>query len=444
MKEVLELIEAKKLIKKGDKIGVAVSGGADSMALLHLLNSIKDELGFSLMAITVNHKLRAEAQDDVDLVQKFCDENNIKLSDFEIDVKLVAEENKQSIETAAREVRYGVFNSLLAKKIVSKIALAHHKDDQAETVLMNLFRGAGANGIKGMESCRNGVYIRPMLAVTKKQIYDYIKEFTIPFTVDQTNLSSDYTRNYVRNVIMPLVQKQWPNAVSAITNFSEDCARDNEFILSQINLENVLFLDKMAKVPQGYFEVSSALVSRTVFGVLKNIGVMKDIERKHVKMITDFALNGETGKKLHLPNKLVVIKEYDFIVFQNKAEKQLVLDLPFKVGKFVLPDESVLHIKRVQLTAPYEKDGLYVDADKVKTAHWRYAGQGDVFEKFGGGTKSLKKFLVDKKVASRERKTLPLLVIENEVLVIAGVEISDKVKITDKTKSIYKITLTKK
>ena len=196
MEHVLENIKNFNLIKKGDTIGVAVSGGKDSMALLHFLSALQLDLDFEVVAIHIDHSLRPSSAQDAFFVMNYCKKNHIRAYKFKVDVKALAEKSGNSIETEAREARYGVFESLIKKGIVDKIALAHHAEDQAETILLHLFRGSGLSGARGMDIKKKDIYIRPMLQTRKSDIVRYIDDYEIPFVEDETNSEDVYQRNF--------------------------------------------------------------------------------------------------------------------------------------------------------------------------------------------------------------------------------------------------------
>lgn len=441
MKRVLDYIKEHNLIKEGQRIGVAVSGGVDSMALLHFLNNLSKEGDFTVFAITINHKIRQDSQKDNQLVIDYCKANQIKVNCFEVDALKYAKEKKVSVETAAREVRFAVLNSLLHRKVANQIALAHHQDDQAETVLMNLFRGAGVRGVGGMKPVRDG-FIRPFLSTSKSQIEKYAKAHDLPIAQDETNFEDDYSRNYLRNQIMPLIESRWSGAAKNIASFAEISRQDSGYFEENINTHGVICIDGVAKVPTSYFLNHPAIYVRQLFAVLEKIGVKADVSRKHVEIIKDFALTSQSGKKINLPNKISVSKEYDFIVLSNNSKKESNLNAPFKLGKVKVEGFGEIKIKKVKSLSNRSAGELYLDADKVpKQAMWRFAKPKDKFTKFGGGTKSLKAFLVDKKVPARIRKTLPVLAHESTIYAVVGVEVSDVVKVDEGTKRIYKVSM---
>lgn len=443
MEKILDFIKQNNLIKPGEVVGVGVSGGIDSMCLLHFLNANKQLLDIDVVAIHINHGIREESDDEARFVVQKCREMGVRVYKFSIDAPKIAKDKRISVETAAREGRYGVFDALVKKDIIDKVALAHHQSDQAETILMHIFRGCGANGAKGMEPIRDGIYIRPMLKVSKEEISLYASKNNIEFVEDSSNSDNSYTRNFVRNVLMKDILKKWPNAVEAINNFAEAVSDDDDYIQSIIDTNALLVDEKIVQMPCSYFSGSSAIYSRIVFKALALIGVTKDIERKHIEMIKDLATSMENGKKIRLPYDIVVSKEYDYLTFENNYVEKPQLSKTLKCEEFEAPNYGNIVIKRVKTDKMNEAGALYFDYRKVpKTARWRYREDGDVFEKFGGGTKKLKSFLIDKKIPVRLRDYIPVLADENEVYVIAGVEVSEKVRVED-VPTCYKVTVEK-
>ncbi len=429
MNTVTEFIEKTNMLKSGEVIGVGVSGGSDSMALLHFLAENQQKFDVEVVAIHVDHGIRENSYMDADFVKEKAKEFGVRFYKFRIDAPKLAKDRGISLETAAREGRYGVFNALIKKGVIDKVALAHHTLDQAETILMHIFRGSGTAGAKGMEPIRDNVYIRPMLTTSKEDILDYLAKNQVDYVDDYTNSDNTYNRNFVRNVLMKEIVKRYPNAISAISNFGQSVAEDDEYINSHIYADAMLFEDKLVRIPNSYFLYPNAIVSRVIFKAVKRIGITHDIERKHIEAIKNLALTGENGSRIYLPYDAIVFKEYDYITISNRKKEEVVLNEPLKCGEFNVPNFGSVVVKRVKDFTPSE-GRLYIDYRKVpKTATWRFRKEGDMFTKFGGGTKKLKSYLIDKKIPLRQRNFIPVLADENEVYVIAGVEISDKVKV---------------
>lgn len=440
MKSALKTIEKQNLIQEGDKIGVAVSGGRDSMALLTFLNELSKERGFECIAITVDHGLRETSANDVKFVSNYCLKNDIKVYTYKVDAKKLSAEKGLSIEAAARECRYRIFKALINKKVVNKIALGHHLQDQAETILLNILRGSGIAGASGMDYVRDEVYIRPLLRTDRSEIMAYINSNDIPYVDDETNSDSDYNRNYLRNMIMPLLRNRWSNVYQSICNFGELCKIDDDYINSTINDDSIIYeSDGVVKIPVNYFSYPVSVVNRILKKAFKGIRIVTDIERKHLKIINQLAIEAENGAKITLPNHVSVIKEYNYITITNRNFKPEPKTWEMQRGKIDIPNFGVLDCQITRKLELGEYSHL-VDYNKIpKNAVWRYRKDGDVFTKFGGGTKSLSDFLIDEKIPQRLRTFIPVLAVGNEILVVAGVEISDKVKITNQTKTAWGI-----
>lgn len=442
MENILKVIKENNLISPHMTIGVACSGGSDSMALLHKLWVLRNELQIDVVAITIDHSIRENSASDVEFVDDFCSQNNIRCYKFKVDVPHLAKQKAISLESAGREARYGIFDALIAKGVVDKIALAHHLQDQAETLLMHLFRGAGLSGLKGMEYENNSKYIRPLLNTSKQSVLDYIKQNSIPYVTDETNLENTYARNYLRNEIMPLIIKKWPNAVTALNNFSKLASEDDEYIYNHLNDDALIIDDKIAQIPLTYFNYEKAVIVRIIFKALHGIGINIDIERKHIDAIIELS-KGENGKRINLPFGVTAHKEYEYITLVCKKVQKANFFAELKCGEVDVPNYGKIIVKRVK-DFDYKPNVIYIDLKKVpKGAMWRYRKDGDIIEKFGGGTKKLKSFLIDKKVPSRERDFIPVLAYGNEVFAVAGLEISDKVKLDENVKSALKVEVIK-
>ena len=441
MDKILNDITKYGIINKGDRIAVACSGGKDSMALLQYLSTKKDEIGFELSSVIVDHCIRDVSAEDSKFVAGYCQKNNIKLYSFKVDAKAFSQDKKLTLEQGARECRYRVFKSLVTKGIVDKIALAHHMQDQAETILLNIFRGTGIAGASGMDFKRDDIYIRPMLNVSKNEIVAYIESNEIPYVEDETNQDNEYNRNYIRNQLMPLIRNRWPNADSLITSFGQNCKQDEEYIQSNIAKEAIINEDGLARVYASYFVYHDSYVFRLILRAIKSIGISQNIERKHLKLIKAMAIESDNGTKISLPNGLTVIKEYNYITFTNRSVKISSKSYPFAKGKIDVTNFGLIDTIVTKKLNVSEFTHL-VDVTKIpKDAVWRFRKEGDVFEKFGGGKKSLSDYLIDKKVPIRLRNLTPVLAKDNEVYIIAGVEISDKVKVDDNTKLAYGINV---
>lgn len=439
MQSVLNTIKKFKLFKSGEVIGVACSGGIDSMSLLHYLNSMKEEFDIEIVAINVDHSIRENSAKDSLFVESYCKENHIRFYKFKIDSMKIASENKICLEEAARKGRYGVFDSLLSRGIVDKICLGHHLQDQAETILLNIFRGCGLNGAKGMDVVRDN-YIRPMLNTSKLEITQYAGENDIPFVEDDSNYDETYTRNYLRQNIMPKLRMKWKNLDKNLVDFGKICYKDDEFIKSQMSFDGIIEEENLVRIPLSYFLYNECLVVRMIQKEFEYLKVSKDMEKKHFAILMDMAKEAQNGVKINLPNNITVHKEYDFITISVKLPKPKLEPTKFRLGTYNLINFGNLTVRKTNKIdlANLPEDSLMIDADKLPSGtEIRTRKDGDKFTQINGGTKKLKDYFIDKKIPQRLRADIPLLCKDNEVFAILGYTVSENVKVDENTKSAY-------
>lgn len=416
-------------VNYGDKLIVALSGGKDSMCLIHCLTSVKNTLNLSIAAVNVDHNIRGEeSRSDSSFVKNYCEKQGIPLYFKSVDAVKYSKENGMSLENAARVLRYKVFDEALLKYKGYKIATAHHKNDQFESVLFNIFRGTGIKGLKGIEDV-NTKLVRPLLNCSRKDIDEYASENNIPYVVDSTNFDTDYSRNYIRNEIIPIILNKFPFAIDNVYNLSKTVKEDDDFI--ENSAEKLVFLyNGNYAIP---LNEHPALLKRAIIIALKKSGLTKDYEKSHVDGVYSL-LNLENGSEITLPKNITAIKSYDKIVFYKNLPLKKDVAYPFSVSKFKFNNVTAI-IKPSDFNIG--NGNIIFDADKIpKTSQVRLRKNGDVFTKFGGGTKKLKDYFIDKKIPVKERDFIPVIANGNEILVIFGVEISDKVKITPQTKNI--------
>ena len=444
MEQVLDYIKKHNLIKSGEIIGVACSGGRDSICLLHFLNSIKHDLDCEVVAVNVDHGIRAHSALDTEFVMQFCKDHKIRAYKFKGEALRVAKEEKLTVEQAARKVRYGVFDTVIKKGLVDKIALAHHMQDQAETVLLNIIRGAGLTGARGMEPVRDGVFIRPLLATPREEIMAYLDMNGLEYVEDETNADNTYSRNYIRNIVLPALRKHFRGVDKNIVNFSAICAKDDSYINKQVNLSTMVESKDMVKVPLSYFYQDEAIVNRILKQVFAKFA-SQDIESKHIKMVREFALEADNGSVISLPMKIKVMKEYDYVVVGYLKKKETIGEYPFRSGKLKVDGYGIIRSTSSKVLTEPKAHQHIIDADKLPAnAIWRFRRESDVFSPLGlGGTKKLKDYYIDKKIPQRMRNEIPVLAVGNKILVVADIEIADELKITESSKQFYKINYEK-
>lgn len=237
--KVLNTIKKYNLIQENDKVIIGVSGGPDSMCLLHILNELKQNLKFEIVVAHINHMIRSEAEEETQYVKNFCDKLGIKCYIKRVDVIDKSNKEKIGTEEAGRKVRYDFFEEVLNIVNANKIATAHNENDNAETVLMNIFRGAGTSGLKGIEPIRDNKYIRPIIECERSEIEEYCRVNNLQPKIDKTNFENVYTRNKIRNILIPEIKKEFnPNIVESLNKLSILSRQENNFI--QEHAKNIM------------------------------------------------------------------------------------------------------------------------------------------------------------------------------------------------------------
>ncbi len=432
----------KSLFNKQESVAVALSGGKDSVFLLHLLYKNALELGITLKAINVEHGIRGESSiRDSEFVKELCAKLNVELLCFSVNTLAHCKENGYSEEQSARILRYECFKKAISDGFCDKVATAHHASDNAETVLLNLFRGSALSGVSGIpKTTLNGKIVRPILNTSKQTIEEYIKKNNLPFVIDESNESSDYSRNFIRNCVLPQIEKRFESATTAINRFSSIAFEENQLLdqLAQKLIENNSVI-----IPE---KEQFVLFKRACLKIIKSMGFEKDFTKTHLDNIIDLTKK-QTGRKINLKFGLIAHKVSNRIVF-IKNEKideniyQITFDKPIETKRYIINLETVKKPTKEQLT---NGEVLYFDKNKLpESAIIRTKKIGDEIYTFGKKQISLKKFFTDKKIDSTTNKHLPLIAIESEIFAVCTVDISQKLAVDENTTQIIKLTAKKK
>lgn len=308
-RKVIDTIKKYNLIEPGDKIVLGVSGGPDSISMLNILNEIKEEFKFEIYVAHVNHLIRKEAEDDERFVQEYCTRNNIKCFVKRIDVIKIANTKKIGTEEAGRNARYEFFEEVMEKVDANKIAIAHNVNDKVETIIMNLMRGSSISGLKGIEPIRDNKYIRPLIECERQEIEQYCEENKLDPRIDKTNFENDYTRNKIRNIVIPYIKKEFnPNIVETISRLSQIATDESDYIESQTDkiYKNLLIEKGNEQIVlnlKQFNQQEKVIKSRIILLATKQLmGSTKGIEKKHIEDIIKLCQNN-IGNKFLTPNK---------------------------------------------------------------------------------------------------------------------------------------------
>ncbi len=425
---------------KNKTVGVAVSGGKDSMALLTcLLKEHKSEFK-KIVVINVEHGLRGEESlADTAFVKKYCEDLGVKFYGYSVDVRARVAATGESEEEAARNLRYESFFEAVSSNKCDYILTAHHKGDLVESVLFNLLRGCGIKGLSGIPFCTDRA-IRPLLYTDKDEIDEYVRVENIPYVTDKTNFDIKYSRNFLRRKIIPELKERFPSFEDGVVRLGSICSDTEDFL-------NVLANDAVRSDSRGYYiqtSVAKPVFVRAAIIILKNYGVKKDYEYKHAEAA--YSLTAKSaGCSFDLKGGVTAINEYDKIRFIKSDKDYRRFEYVGEVldGEFIF-NSGTVSTSRVEPNAVdfTETGALYADRDKLAAMDGltlRTRRDGDVFKPYGCGTKKLNDYFTDKKVPKSLRDDVPLLAVGNRILCVFGIQISDDVKIDKKTKSAERL-----
>lgn len=314
--KVLKTIQKYNLIQNGDSIVIGVSGGPDSMTLLNVLINLKQRLGISKIVVaTVNHMIREEAEEETKFVENFCESHGIEFYLKKVDVQEEAKSKKISTELAGRNARYDFFEEVLKKTGSNKIATAHNSNDNAETVLMNLLRGSGVSGLKGIEKIRDGKFIRPIIECKRLEIEQYCLENKLNPRYDKTNNENTYTRNKIRNMLIPYIEENFnPNIVDSLNRLSTIATKEDEYIhkIVENSFKNIVITADISKKEiilelKKFNELDEVIKSRLILYTISEIlGTSQGIEKIHIEDIIKLCGNN-IGNKYLIPKKNIKI-----------------------------------------------------------------------------------------------------------------------------------------
>ncbi len=430
LRKVEKIIGEKQLLSPNAKVIVGLSGGMDSMALLDVLTL----LGYRCVAAHCNFHLRGEESNrDADFVKKWCKETDVEFISIDFDTQGFAADKKISIEMAARELRYRWFEIMRVQYEAEAIAVAHHKDDSVETVLLNLIRGTGIGGLSGIAP-RNGWVVRPLLCVSRLEIENYTRERDIPHVLDSTNNEDIYIRNSLRLNIIPKLEELNPSVKEAIFRTSNHVSEAEkvyrsavEKAISKVFSENRINIEKLKQ---------TASPQSVLFEILSPVGfnpsVIEDIYN---------SLDATPGKVFHA-QKHRLIKDRDYLLLdvstmnetQNKTHQ--INKVPHQISS---PIDMNISIQSDDILIRKDLNKLYADADKLlfplTLRKWQ---AGDWFIPFGmKGRKKLSDYFTDRKFSLKDKENVWILASGEDIVWIVGERSDNRFRVTGKTKNVF-------
>lgn len=447
--KTLKFIDENQLVEKGDKVLVALSGGADSVFLLHFLIKYKKRLGIGISAFHMNHQLRGKSSDlDELFCTKFCSENKIEFHSISRDIKTFARKNKISVEEAGREIRYAELFKTSRKLKASKIATAHNASDNVETIILNFVKGAGIKGLTGIPIRRENI-IRPILCLSSNEIRKYLKANRISYRIDKSNLQNDYERNFLRNDIIPKLKSRLnPRIEEKISNTAKILNNINLFIEVQVNQlaesaakfdgnELKINMKQISKIDKSIYSIFFKSVVENNFDI--------ELTSENIHSLIEL-INSQTGKVIHLKEKVIASKDRDLLVISRQLEiRQRRVNKKINIGQKVEIGGKVISIEQISkknVKFITNKSTEFISGDLVEELFeirkWK---AGDKFYPIGmKGTKKISDFLSDEKISSHRKRENLVLTNSGKIVWVIGLRIDNRFKVIPETKKILKLT----
>lgn len=451
------------MLAQGDHVLVGLSGGPDSVCLLTILHRLKPEFGIYISAAYIDHGLRPdEIPYEIELCRDLCSSMDIPFITRPIDVKTYMKEKNLNKQQAARDLRYNALDEIAVEKAANKIALGHNVDDQAETIIMRLFRGAGPSGLCGMPPIRSQKskiksqkvdIIRPLIEIERINIEDFLETEGIGFVIDSSNLKRDYLRNKIRHLIIPEARKINMDVLKTISR-TADIFRDEERYFEILVTKTLMKLitrktDNAIELFMGPLEAMDTVILRRVLRrAIDETKGLQGISFIHIEEIISLIKSGKSGDRIYLPKDIRVIKGYSTLIITSEKPTKLstyVIDSP---GETIVKESSmvirfiIMGIDEVKDYGDAQKFAV-IDADKV---HFpliiRGRLQGDFFYPLGfGKKKKLQDYFVDEKIPRDERDAVPLLICGSNIVWVIGYRLDERYKVDKDTKRVLKLEI---
>jgi len=452
MRKVKSTIEKYAMLAAGDRVGIAVSGGADSIALLRVLANLASEYALELSVLHLNHGIRGgEADRDEAFVREMAATMGIPFEAERISIPDLRRERGGSLEDLCRDERYAFFERMVRRKGLDRIALGHTLTDQTETVLMRFLRGSGLEGLKGFLPIRDGIYIRPLMEVRRDEIISFLTDNDIPYVTDSSNRDETYLRNRIRGTLIPELKAYYNLRLEEnIGRTAEILRLEDDFIGESVSRTIAAWnIDRDAprlSLPK-LNELHPALMWRLIKTLLEAHSPLKNgIGYHHVKAVVDLIESPEPGAQADLPFNLTARREYDDLIIETKGESPADPDFSYEVripGSVDIAETGgriTFDLVGTNEADPRSSNPVFMDCGAISfPLVVRNIRRGDRIQPLGmAGTKKVAAVLMDEKVPKIRRRSLPLLVDRESVLWVPGLRMSDRVKITDTTEKVVK------
>jgi tRNA(Ile)-lysidine synthase len=470
LKKVKETISKYSMLSEGDCVLIGLSGGPDSVCLAAILDKVKKDFNLTLHAVYVDHGLRPyEIENEKEFCMEFCDKLGINFFSESVNVKDHVKQKVMNLQEAARELRYMVYDNVAARVQAKKIALGHNADDQAETLLMMLFRGSGRKGLSGIPPVRNSaisinnniLIIRPLIEIERGEIEAFllqnvraIHESPLPpFVIDSSNLKSDYFRNWVRLNVISELKKKNPALIRNICR-TMDIIREEDDYLEVVVTKTLMRLisrksnDTIELFLSPLQTIERPILRRVLRRAIDATEGLRGISLAHIEDMINLIKTGDSGDRIYLPGGIRVIRDYSILKITSVS--------PVKIGKYKIAPSCEIDIREAgfKIKALFEEKGQGHEENKYSVLldagamifplKVRHRQNGDFFYPHGfGNRKKLQNYFVDEKIPRDERDSVPIIVSGNDIVWIAGYRTDERFKVTEKTEKFLRLIISK-
>ena len=472
IRTVEQTIGTHRMVQAGDTVLVGVSGGPDSVALVHILLALAPNCSFQVAIAHLNHCLRQdESERDEAFVVSLAEKLDLPVHVERQDVRRHQKKHHLSLEEAARKMRYRFYDAIASKFGYEKIALGHHSDDNAELILMYLLRGSGPLGLCGIPPVRDDKIIRPLIEIKRTEIMDYIAVKSLDYVVDSSNRDPQYLRNKVRNRLIPELEAEYnPKLIDSLNRLASILAEEEKWIENLIRpiFEKVIVFEKQGRIGidiSGLNQQTIAVRRRLIrMAVFKVKGNLRRLAFAHVEAVVKLAQKGPDSGALDLPDRIRISRQNDVLIMSREAQnlRHLVSDpllsstpdYGYQLAKpgEIFIKEAALKIRFSEIPQEHIPDWhptgqgtrtAYFDMDKIRfPLVIRNFRPGDRFSPQGmTGRQKLKKFFIDHKVSRTERRKCPILLSRNEIIWVVGHRLDNAAKIGPQTRRLLKAEL---
>jgi len=451
---VKKTIAKYEMLQPGERVVVAVSGGADSMALLLVLWEIKRDLSLSLVVAHLDHGLRPEAKEEKMFVRKAAADLGVPFVSRKVDVREWQKGQRLALQEAAREARYAFFLDAAREQKATKIALGHTADDQAESMVMRILRGSGTRGLSGIPPIRGGMMIRPLIESWRAEVESFLKDRRISFRSDPSNRSLHFLRSRIRHELLPILQQYNPRVRQTLVQMA-DLFRAEEGFWQKLVEEKFPAVarhhkrDSLALDIPALMEQPFPLRLRILrYAIEKLRGHLRRINLSHMLAVESLLQSPEPNKNLHLPQGLVVEKTYHVLSFSKSKEEAIPFEHSlFGPGYLEIPEIGRgirLEVQQRRPKEPFEESSCIalLDFDTLDfPLIVRSFRPGDRLQPLGmeEGEKKVKDLFIDCKIPLQQRKRIPLLFKEDRVLWVAGVRLDHRARLKPETRRVLKV-----